>query len=394
VPANITAANLETPPSSFLQWGRVKLHPYLSYSLVYSEGLQAQPGQPANSVVHNFTVGSQMDLTDHWTGAYVATFSLYSNRRFQDSTSQAINLAGGTTYGDWLLGFSQAYATSSAPRIETGRQTDVQNTATSFSASRRLGDKLSLELSVAQSLQFVSNSPDTYDWSTSDFMRYRFSTRFDAGVGIALGYTDTDPGSHMTYVNPQASFQWSPTDKISWSVQGGSETRKFHRGGVSDLKSPTVGTTIHYQPFKYTALSFTVSRNVTTSILANQVVKGQTWAVSLDQRLLQHFNLSLSVTGQKSSYVATIPVLIPDFVEEEVTDSEGNVSVVLVPSATLGLVSVPRQDQTHSYSARLSTALFGRVAVGLSYEETRNSSNSKGFGIQSRQTGLDIGYRF
>jgi hypothetical protein len=332
-------------------------------------------------------LGTQLDLSNHWTGSYTAAYSLYSNHRFQDSLSQSLNLAGGTTYGDWLLGFSQSYAASDAPRIETGRQTSQQSTATNFNASRRLGDKLSLDFSAAQSLQFVSSAADTYDWSTSDFVRYRFSRHFDAGLGVILGYTDMDPGSHMTYVNPQASVQWAPTDKLSLSVQGGRETRKFHRGHLADLKSPTLGATLNYQPFSHTTLSFSASRNVSASILADQITKGQTWSINLNQRLLQYFNLTVGVTGQKSNYVTTAPV--PSFLAQEITDPDGNVSLVLIPIA-----SPARRDQSHSFNARLSTALFGRIALAASYQETRNSSNASGFGIHSRQIGFDVGYQF
>jgi hypothetical protein len=304
-------------------------------------------------------------LGDHWNLDYTPTWTFYSNNTFRDTFDQAASLAGGYTSADSSAGFSLSYLSASPVLIETGQQTHQVIYATGLNASRRLGSRTLLDMG----LSWTDRSADTFtssrESSVSAMLHYQFSARVNAAAGLSAGYVNVSAGSDMTDTRPQVQIAWRPTDKVSVDAHGGVENRRFRAGGVSDLNNPFYGAAIRYQPVANTALTLGADRVVAPSYFAGLVTETTSWQAGLEQRLLEHFYLSAGFAQGKNSYIAT----------------------------ENGVVA-GRDDRYYSFNVRLHTTWLRRGTIAVLYQNTHNTSNLSGFGFDSNQIGLEIGYRF
>ena len=363
-------SSLAPPPGaalegSPLQWGLVGVRPHLFYRYLHGNGLQSNPGQPLTTAINSFAPGILFNLGDRWTLDYTATKTFYSNREFNDSLGHAVLLAGTTTYEDWALRLSQSYGLSSDPLVETGRQTNQRAYATACGVTRSLGGQMQLEMTVSQDVRMVDASPDSRDWSTTDWLHFQLAPGLDTAVGLGLGYVDVSPGPNMTHESAQARVTWRATSRISLDVQGGLEKRKFNSSAANDLNNPILSASIQYQPVETTAVSIQAVRDVAASYFVDQVTENTRWSVNLQQRLLGEFHLLAGYAHQRAGYVSTRANL---------------------PAG--------RDDKYDSYNLRLSTVFFRRVTAAALYQINRNSSNVAGYGFSSHQIGIEVGYRF
>jgi hypothetical protein len=335
------------------------------YRLLYGDGIQRRAGQPQTTTVQHLSPGILFGLGGSWTLDYTPTWTFYSNRAFNDTVDHVVRLGGGTEYQDWVFGFSQSFVSASPPLVETGGQTKQITYGTGLSARRSLGSRTALELSFSQNIRFADRYPDTRQWSNQDWLHYEFSPQLDTAVGLGLGYVDVSPGPDMSYVRPQAQVAWRATDKVSFSLQGGVETRRIHASGAGSMNNPILSASLHYQPVETTTLSLGAHRGVSTSYFSNQVTKNSGWNASLQQRLLGEFFFSAGYGHHKVTYIST----------------------------TSGFPA-GRGDTYDSANFRLSTTFLRHGSIAVLYQIGRNSSNTAGYGFSSHQIGLDVGYRF
>ena len=359
------SASSTTPGSSPFQWELVTLRPHLSYRYLYGDGLLSSPGNRTTTSIQSISPGVLFDLGTHWTLDYTATKSYYSDPAFKDTLDHSVVLTAGATLEDWIMKFSQTFSSASPTLIETGRQTKETDYVTFASASHHFGNKTQEDTSVSYQVRSGNTISNSKDYTVTERLHYQYSKRLDASVGLGFGRTDVNVGSDMTYVRPDLQVDWKASDKVSLSLQGGYETRKFLTGGAANLNSPTFGASIQYQPFTTTSISVGANRSVAASYFQNQVTKNTSWNVNLQQRLLLHYYLSAGYTGQNSDYVATDPAL------------------------TAG-----RNDRNHTFTLRLSTTFFQRATVAISYQNTHNASDVGAFAFNSSQIGFDVSYRY
>jgi hypothetical protein len=359
----------EAIPSTALgtpfQWGPFNLRPHFLYRFLYGNGIQSRPGQPLTTAIHEVSPGMFLGLGDHWTLDYTPTWTFYSNHQFRDTLDHSVVLNGGTAYGDWVLGLSQSYVSSSAPLIETGGQTAQETYSTALNASYRFGKAMSVDLAVNQNLTFTEKFTNSREWSTMDWLNYQLWPRFDIGIGVGGGYVAVSQGTDMTYEQYQGRVNWRATDKISFQVHGGLEDRQFLDAGTGDLINPIYGVTVQYQPFEVTTLSLSANHTVSTSPFQNQVTENTDLTGSLNQRLLKRLYLSLGGGYHAVTYVAS---------------ANG--------------VSVGRQDKYCSFNARLSTTFLKRGTIAATYQFSNNSSSLAGYGYSSNQFGFEVGFRY
>jgi hypothetical protein len=353
------------PDTPLLEWGPTTLRAHLSYQYLYGDGIPAASGEHFTTSIHNVSPEVLVDLGTHWTVDYVPTWVFYSNPAFQDTVDQSIRLAGWGSYEDWILRLSQSYNSSSSPTIETGRQTKEVSSSTSLDATYSLNSKLGLQLTAMEAYLSAESFTSSHEWSTTDWLHYKMAPQLDTAVGLGLGYVDVSQGVDSTYSRPEAQVTWNPTQKITLNIQGGFENRQARGTGTSGQNNPIFAASIQYQPFETTTLGLSALREVSTSVLENQLAKTNGWSATLQQRLLEKFYLSAALSHQKVAYVSL----------------EGGVGAL-------------RNDDSYSINLRLSTVLFRRCTVAAIYQNTRNSSGVAGFGLSSRQAGFEVSYRF
>ena len=352
----------ETKP---FKWGALTLRPHIFYRFLDGNGILASTNNSQDTIINEVSPGFLMEIGSHLTLDYTPTWTQYSNKQFRDTLDQAVRLSGGTSYEDWTFRLSQSYVSSSSPLIQTGTQTDQETYLTTIDASYRFNSKMSLDMEFNQKLLYASDFDNSREWATMDWLDYQFWPRFDAAVGIGLGYDNVETGSDMTFERYETRLNWRATEKISLQVHGGLEDRQFLSGGESDLINFVFGAAVQYQPFEYTRLSLGGDRAVAGSYFQNQVTETTGFTGGLNQRLLGKFYLDLGGTYSTIKYVGSASGVTPD-----------------------------RTDDYYSFNVRLSRIILKRGMLAAFYQISNNSSTQPGFAYNSNQFGFEISYQY
>jgi hypothetical protein len=358
------------PP--LLRSGPLTLQSHLLYRVSYGDGLQATPGQQSKTVINELYPGLLFQWGSHWSLDYTPTLRFYSSRAFRDTFDNAVTLAGGTTYEDWSFGFSQSYASSSEPIIETGSQLDQQTFSTGLSATRQLGSQTSLELGASQNFRFLDQTvpgeqSDTRSWSTMDWLNYQFWSRLGAAIGAGFGYDNLAVGTDMTSEQLQGRITWKVVNKLNFVLSGGAEDRQFLGSGSPDLISPIFSFSAQYSLFEATTLSLSASRSVSPSFWQDQVTESTSISAGLHQRLLGKLSLDLSGGYGTSTYHA---------------------------STTSPVAANISNYDTTSFSARLGAPVLKRGYAAVFYSVNYNSSGAAIYNYTTTMVGLELSYRY
>jgi hypothetical protein len=366
------------------RYGSLVIRPHLLYRFLYGMGISSSPGQQQNTIIQQVSPGVMFDLGDHWTLDYTPTLSFYSSSDLRDTLDHSVQLGWGTACGNWFLHASQGFSISSDPQVETAAQTDQQNYSTAVSAKYQFNDKMSVDIGLNQSFNYISNGQTSTNsnylialtssrsWSTVDWFNYAFWPWLDAGIGAGFGYNQQDNSPDTFYEQYQARIRWRMTEKISLQLNGGLQDQQYSSGGTGDLLTPVMGASIQYQPFQQTQLSLSASRSLSPSAFQSQSSESTSVSVDLNQRLLGKLYLDVGAGYGFTQYSST---------------SAANLA--------------SRSDDYYSFNTRLSCRFPKRGTLSVFYQYSDNSSSQSGFlsstssfSYSSSQIGVELGYQY
>ncbi len=354
----------EPQPGGF-PMGMFSLRPHLLYRFVYGDGIPSAPGQERTTALHQISPGLLIDVGDRWTIDYTPTWNFYSNRSFQDTVDHAFRVAGGAGVANWTFGLGESFIHSTQPLIEPGRPTRQESSSTNLSALGSITRQVAVEFTAAQDLRYVSQAPNSYQWSTLEWLHYQSTPRLDTAVGLGYGYLEMTHSPTATYWQYLGRVDWRATDKVHAQLMAGGESREFRNSSAGALNTPIFNGSIVYQPADSIQLGLGASKQVSPSYFTGQVTKTTGWNATLTQRMLEHVYLTTTYMQGKTSYIAT----------------EGG-------------VTAGRDDSMYAVNVRLSTRIAQRGSIAAFFQRTHNRSNLSGFGLSSNQFGLELGYRF
>lgn len=361
-------------------WEFIYLFPHINYQVSYGNSLQSSPGQPANTVINEVSPGILIKLGEHWTLDYTPTLRYYSSRQLQDGVDHVVNLTGATVYNDWNFGFSQVYSSTSQPLIETASQLSEEVYSTSLRATHSLGSKFLLDLGLNQNFRYIDEGQQlgfnaataTHEWSTMDWVDYKYAPSLDFGIGTGFTYDNVSVGSDMTSEPFQGRIRWSPTSKLTFALSGGAEYRQFLNSDVPNLLSPIFSGSAQYHLFEYTTFSLSASRSVMPSYFADSISENTSITAALRQRLLGRLFLDVSGGYTTTSYQQ---------------------------SSTVMVSNNPANYDVASFNVRLSTAFLKRASAGLFFQENfvtsgATSASAAFFNYTTTQYGLSLSYHW
>jgi hypothetical protein len=366
--------------SGLFQYGPVTLHPQVSNTLLYGNGLQSSVGNVQDSLIDELLLGLTADLGRHWTVSYTPTLNFYSNRQFHNNVDQSASLIGATRYEDWSFSLSQTVGITSDPLTETGAQTDQQSYSTALSVAYAFADKWSANASVDQGISLVSDLQDSYNWSTLEGVSYEFSPRLNAGISVGGGYTkvsgdasEGDPNPDSFNEEIQFNAGWRATDKISLQGSVGVNDQQFLKVGYKDSLSPIFSAAIQYQPFRFTQISLSAGRSVGSSdlFIEAQTTESTTIGLSLNQRILKKYNLSLGVGYSQIQYTSTLSI----------------------PGLNLSLGNA-RTDNDYSFNASFGRSFLTHGTWAITYQYSDNESSIAEFSQRNNQIGFQVGFSY
>ncbi len=357
-------ASAEDTPSPF-QYGPIVLHPHLLYRFLYSDGTQARPGHPTKTNVNNIAPGITVDLGTYWKLDYTPTWNYYSSRDFKDTLDHVVDLSGLIARQDWTLQLDANYAKTSSPLVETGSQTSQKTSSGSVVILREIRRDIHLELNFNEMTREAEDFPRSSEWKALARLHYLFSEQLDTALGLQTGYLAVNRSADSIYFRPQAEITWRPIEKITAGVQGGVEHRRTLGRDGHTIDNPIYSGSIRYQPVSTTALTLAAARDISNSYFRNELSKASTFSVSLEQRLLEKFQLTASVRRQEVHYISTL------------IDS-----------------SVERRDRLNGFDVRLSRSFLRRGSIGVSYGISRNSSDRADYTFSNKQFGVDVSFKY
>jgi hypothetical protein len=246
--------------------------------------------------------------------------------------------------------------------------------STAFAATNSLGPRLSLDLGINQSFQYVGRSAATGAlanskvWSTMDWLNYEFVPGLSAGLGLGGGYADLSVGASIPDEQAQGRVIWHATDKLGLTVSGGIEEQQFVDPSQRPLLNPVFSAVAIYKPFEDTMLTVGATRVVSPSLLEGLVSEDTVVSGQVRQRFLKKLALDISAGYGATSYE--------------------------VSSITAGGANQPRTDDYTFVNVRLSVLFLKRGTAGVFYQNNRNSSTSTQYQFTSTQVGFDISYRY
>jgi hypothetical protein len=361
---DVFASTPQTVSEPF-EWGPLTLRPHPYYQFLYADGLQFSTNQMVHSLVQTISPGALLEIGRYWTVDYSPLWTIYSNHQFSDNFGQSAALVGGINYEDWLLGLTQNYSDISAPTATTASQTRTETYNTALNGTYTMNSKMSLDLTLNQSIVSADQFSSYDEWSTMNWLSYEFWPRLNAALGAGGGYDHETSSPDMTFEQFQGRVNWRAADKISFQLHGGVEVRQYLSGGASPLVNPIFDAVIQYHPFEQTRISVTGSRVVSGSILVDEITETTGVIADLNQRLLGKLMLDLNGGYQSVKYISS-------------------------PNTS----SINREDNYYTFNAGLSCAFLKRGTVAVFYQLSKDDSNQPGFTFTSHQVGFRIGFAY
>jgi hypothetical protein len=157
---------------------------------------------------------------------------------------------------------------------------------------------------------------------------------------------------------------WAVSKKVGLDFDAGLEARDSG-GAAGAATNPIYNFSLAYRPFEYTALALSAGRSTGVSLFQNQTQESRTWSLSLSQRLLGKINFNVNTGQSRSSFTAS--------------------TLTLGPS---------REDVVKNFGLGMGVAFRRRGTISASYSRRSNGTNLAGFGFNSSQYGLSIGFRY
>lgn len=351
--------------------GPVALRPHGAYSFSHQTGMLRRPGEPLDTNRQSLSVGSALELGQHWRGDYTADWVSYSNAAFQDGVDHSASLAGSYGYLNWTFGASGSYRLDHPSLVETGYQTRQQTLGTTVSAHGMVGQRSFVDLSVSQSnrkadaVTFTGESSDVRDWSVNGALGQQFTPKLSASAGVTVGWATQSLGPDMTYTRPQLQANWTPTDKIAVGAMAGWEQRRFRDSTAGTFTSPVYSGSVTYHPLDTTSFTAGITQGVAPSYVGSAVTRSTGWNVGLQQRLLQILYANVGYSRQRSRYYETVRGL---------------------PQA--------RSDTYNTINGSLAVRFLEHGSASVFYQRTQNSSNQLGYRFTSTTYGVQVGFSF
>lgn len=347
------------------QLGPITLLPSLTYVYTSADGLSGRQGEQRDTAIQSISPGFNLNWGNNWVLDYSPTWSFYSDRSFEDTLAHNGSLSASTQIEDWQLGFNQRYMYDISTQVETGIQTPQDQWTTSVSGAYQLTRPLALNIGLNQNQTNTSSFTDTEQIALSTGLTLQRSQTTYYSLNFGTGKTKIDPGFNIDFYQITISGEWQPSQKLGFGLQVGIDNSQFDIADAPSIENPIYSANLRYQVLPETSVSLIAERDANASLFQNQVSEGETYSVSLRQRLLGRFYFVGSVGRSFGGYVGPTG---------ESLDS--------------------RDDEQDTFSGSISTDLNDKISISGSYRQFENSSNVSDFSFKSNQYSFQVTYQY
>ena len=337
----------------------------LTLRWLYTDHLMSSPGNNTATNVYTITPSISAQLGPNFSANYTLTADFYSSSQFHETIGHNAQLGYNLVRPSWSFNASEVGSISDSPLVETGQQTKQTAYATSLAVAKSIINTLSVTADGSYSVSEASAFNSERSLSSMAWIRYRMLPQLSLRIGSGLGRSTVDTGANSRSVQSQVGCTLSLDRKLDLDANYGTEKRSYDNSPQADSSSPVYSANLNYRPFEQTSINLNGSRSTSGALLENQAVNRETWAVSFNQRILGHFQLTLGHDASTATYIPT-------------NTAE----------------SVSRRDHTTGYDIGLSTAIRTHSSLSLNYRYTINNSDAAGYDYSSSQYSATFTYKF
>jgi hypothetical protein len=257
----------------------------------------------------------------------------------------------------------------SRPNLDVSNRTQFQTYNTRLTGSYDLSGKTFLTSGVESLITNYSSSNlfSSGDVSGNLFINYRYSDKLVIGLGGSGGYNFVeDPNPNETFEQANVRLSYQATGKVSLNFTGGAEFRQYENDSRGLYVSPVFGLNATYQPADGTTIALSGGRRIYNSgVLAGQDFAETTVDVSVRQRFLQRFYVSVAAGYQNSDYFSTVST-----------------------------VSTNRKDDYYFIEPAIDFSITRFWTFGGYYLHRQNDSTLSSFSFDDNQVGVRTGLVF
>ncbi len=367
--SSLGAAALPTTPArargtdraQLIPLGPFDLAPSLEYQVLYGTGQLSGPDQGEATWQQTLTPGMTVYAGDHWSVAYRPSLRFYSANGYDDTVDHLVTLGGWAEWQEWRFRLDHASAITSDPLIETGQQTDQTTHSTAVGATWDRGERGIYDFTLSQNLRLTDASSDLYSWDLQNWYDYPLRPNLKVGVGVAVGYDYSDPGTDMANERLNIRVAGPLGAKITYNASAGVEIRHFVQGNATTAVAPVASVGLIYQALEKTAFSVGFAYDVGTSYFTDEYTKTASVQGGITQILSERWTAAISGGYRQTSYESTQSGL---------------------PTA--------REDGSAFANVSLSAKILRTVSATLFYSFRGNNSDAEVFSFNSHQVGLSV----
>jgi hypothetical protein len=229
-----------------------------------------------------------------------------------------------------------------------------------------LSDKTSIDNSLGFTYVDYERFFDTLDIVNQLYVDWMVTGKTSLGVGIGLGYAESEGGPGQFYEQLNARVRYAATSKFIFTASGGVEFRQIEGG--DNQTNPIFGVGATYLPFDSTSINLDAYRRVRPSQIFNDANYTATGVVlSVRQRFAHRFYLTVA-----GGYEAT---------EYDAIDDDND-------------FDRDRDDHYVFFRPSFDFRVGDRVNVELYYEHRNNNSDFEDFEFANNRAGVKVGVFF
>lgn len=298
-----------------------------------------------------------------------------------DTLQHVVHLEGQSDLGRLTLGLSEQAQflhgadlnqSTSGGGFVNGVNLDVRGRPrvnlfnTQVTGSYDLAGKTSLSGGVQWSVTDYSGFLSSQTVAGNLYVNYAYGPKLTFGVGGTLGREFVDPPTpDQTFEQLNARASYVLTGKLTASGSVGVEFRQSDAGS-GNYVSPVFELDLNYTPFDGTTFNLSGSRRTSSSAsLAGQDFTSTQFLVTVQQRFLQRFFVTLTAGYQNEAYF-------------EATS----------------LVSSTREDNYYFIQPEIGVKITRFWYAGGYYIHRQNDSSASNFGFNENQVGIRSSFTF
>lgn len=235
---------------------------------------------------------------------YAPTGTLFVDHSSQNTVDHDASLIAQWKKAYLTIDASSSFVSRSDPEIDVGTRVKRYYYGEDLKLTYDYSDRTFLEADFNATFNRYDIGLDSNEYYNQDWLNYRYGARTTLGVGTRFGYLDVLHGAEQYYEQGLVRAEYSITQKLAATANGGVEYRQV-RGG-KDSTDPVFGLGLRFQPFDQTYLSLDASRSTENSASINgDNITASEVSATVRQRFLRRYYAQCDASFVNAEYKDT-----------------------------------------------------------------------------------------